>query len=61
MRERRRLARAGLRLADQVAPGEHQRDRLLLDRRRRLVAEGGEGLDDLRAETEVGKGIGGAF
>ena len=51
--ERRRLARAGLRLADQVAPGEHRRDRLLLDRRRRLVADLGERLQDGRRKPQA--------
>ena len=38
-----RLARAGLRLADHVLPVEQVRDRLLLDRARRLVADVAEG------------------
>ncbi len=37
--ERGGLAGAGLRLADHVAPAEQRRDRLLLDRARRLVAD----------------------
>jgi hypothetical protein len=37
-RECRRFAGTGLRQADQVAPLESEGDRLLLDRRRRLVA-----------------------
>ena len=44
-----RLAGAGRRLADHVAPGEQQRDRLALDGRRRLIAHiaygAGQGLD----------------
>ena len=54
-REGRRLAGAGGGLAEQVAAGEDRRDRLGLDRRRLLVAEGGEGAEELGAQAEVGE------
>jgi hypothetical protein len=38
-RERRRLAGAGLRAGHEIAPCEHQRNGLLLHRRRLLIAE----------------------
>ena len=57
-RERRRLAGAGGRLAEQVAPVEQRRDRLALDRRRLLVAEGGERVEQLGAQPEVGERAG---
>ena len=52
-RERRGLAGAGGRLAEQVAPFQQRRDGLALDRRGLLVAEGGEGGDQLGGEGEV--------
>jgi len=44
--EGRGLARAGLRLADHVLAVEEVRDRLLLDRAGRFVAEVAEGGED---------------
>ena len=55
-RERRRLAGAGLRAAEQVAAREDVRDRLRLDRRRRGVALGRDGAQDRRDQPELGKG-----
>ncbi len=52
------LSGAGLRLPDEVASGEHERNGPLLNGRRRLVSEGGEGLDDLGAKAEVGEWVG---
>ena len=46
------LARAGLRLADHVLAVEQVRDRLLLDRARRLVADVAEGGAEMQAERE---------
>ncbi len=54
--EGRRLAGAGLRLADHVVAAEQLRDRLLLDRSRVLVAELVERLLDRRIESEVFEG-----
>ena len=56
-RERRGLAGAGGRLAEQVAAGEQERDRLALDRRRLLVAEVGERLQQLGPKAEVGEPV----
>ena len=53
--EGRRLAGAGGGLAEQVAAGEERRDRLGLDRRRLLVAQGGQGTEQLGAQPEVGE------
>ena len=53
--EGRRLARAGLRLADHVAALEQRRDALLLDRARLLVADVVHGLEGLFGEAEVGE------
>jgi hypothetical protein len=53
--ERRGLAGAGLRLADDVAALEQHRDRLLLDRAGRLVAHVPEGVEDLLGQTEFGE------
>ncbi len=50
------LAGAGLGDAEHVAAGEHMRDGLGLDRRRLGVAGRGDGLEDLVAQSEVGKG-----
>src|SRR4029077_21267208 len=47
------LAGAGLRLADQVAPGQHRRDRLLLDRRRRLVPALGDRPQDRSGQPQA--------
>ena len=61
-RERRRLAGAGLGLAEQIAPVEQQRNRLALDRRRLLVSERGDDVGELALEPERGKGgNGGGF
>ena len=54
-RERRGLAGAGRGLAEQVAAREQRRDRLALDRRRLLVAEAGQRLEQLVAQPEVGE------
>ena len=51
-RERRRLAGARRRLAEQVASRQQERDRLALDRRRLLVAEIVERGQELVAQTE---------
>ncbi len=48
-----RLTGPGLRLADHVVAGEQLRDRLLLDRRRLLVAELVERGGDVLVEAEV--------
>ena len=50
-----RLAGAGGGLAEHVAAGEDRRDGVALDRRRLLVAERGEGGQQLRAQLEVGE------
>ena len=50
------LARAGRGLAEEVAAGDDGRDRLALDRRGLLVAEGREGLQELGAQAESGEG-----
>jgi hypothetical protein len=54
-RERRGLARAGLRGAEHVAAGEQRRDRRRLDRRRRLVADVLQRLQDGGVEAEIGE------
>ena len=54
--ERGRLAGAGLGLADHVAALEQRRDRLLLDRARRLVADVVEGLQEWLGQPELGEG-----
>ncbi len=54
-REGGRLARAGLRLPDEVAPLEQVRDRGELDRRGCLVADVLEGGEDGRREAEIGE------
>jgi hypothetical protein len=51
-----RLARAGSGLAEQVAALDQGRDRLLLDRRRLLVAESGQCPQQLRPQAEVLEG-----
>ena len=51
--ERRRLAGAGLRLADHVAAREQRRDRLLLDRARRLVADIAQGREHGLGQPEL--------
>ena len=53
--ERRRLARAGLGLADDVAALEHRRDRLLLDRGRLLVADVLEGEQGGVGQAQIGE------
>ena len=47
---------AGLGLADHVAALEQRRDRLLLDRARRLIADVVEGLQERLGQPEVGEG-----
>ncbi len=54
-RKGRRLAGAGLREPDDVPPLEQRGDRRLLDRRRVLVAELLEALQDSLVEPQVGK------
>ena len=54
--ERRGLARAGLRLADDVAALEHRRDRLLLDGAGLLVPDVAQGLERGLGEAEVLEG-----
>ena len=51
--EGRRLAGAGLGLADHVAALQQRRDRLLLDRARRLVADVGERLERRGRKAEI--------
>jgi len=46
------VCRSGLRRPDQVAPGQQRRNRLRLDRRRFLVAAGGERGEQRRGEIE---------
>ena len=60
-RERRGLAGAGRGLAEQVVAGEQQRDRLALDRRRLLVAEVVERLEQLGSQAEVAERHSGFF
>ncbi len=55
--ERRRLARAGLRLADHVLAREQDGDRLRLDRRGFLEAQPRHGFEQLGGETEFGEGF----
>ena len=54
-RERRGLAGAGLRQADDVAAGQQRRDGRGLDGGRLLVADVGQRLEHLVAEPEVGE------
>jgi hypothetical protein len=58
-RERRRLARAGLRRAEHVAPRQQRRDRRRLDRRRRLVADVLQRLQDGASRPRSAKRGGG--
>ena len=50
-----RLARARLRLADHVAALQQRRDRLFLDRARRLVADVLQGVERGLGEPEIGE------
>src|SRR5262249_24966767 len=54
-RKRSGLAGAGLREAYEIAPLEHDRDGLGLDRGRRFVTLGGKRLEDRRRDAEVFK------
>ena len=54
--ERGRLAGAGLRLPDDVAPGEQRGDRARLDGRGRFVADLGDGGEECWGKAEVGEG-----
>ena len=54
-RERGGLAGAGLGDAEEVAPGQRDRDGLRLDGGRRLVAFALQRLQDRRSEAEIGK------
>ena len=54
-RERRRLARAGLGLAEQIRASEDGGNGLRLDRRGRFVADVFQGGDDGFAQAELGK------
>ena len=58
-RERGRLAGAGLRRAEHVAPGQQRRNRRGLDRRRGLVAHVAHRLQHGVVEAEIGEGEGG--
>jgi hypothetical protein len=58
-RERRGLARTGLRLAQHVAAREQRGYRRLLDRRRRFVADGAHGGEHGFAQAETVEGYGG--
>ena len=53
--ERRRLTRSGLRLPNDVVALEQGRDRLLLNRARRLVSDVVDGLEDVGVESKIGK------
>ena len=53
--EGRGLAGAGRRLPEHVAPAEHLRNRLALDRRRLLVPQVGEHRDQLRTQPQLRK------
>ena len=53
--ECRRLARAGRSLSEQVPPGDEVRDGLPLDRRRLLVAQIGQGREDLGPQAQRGE------
>ena len=55
-RERRRLAGAGLGDAEHVAPGEHVRDGLVLDRSGSFVTSRRNGGENLVGQAEMGKG-----
>ncbi len=50
-----RLARSGLRDADQVAPHQHRRNGLALDRRRIVVTGIADGFQKLVGQAEIGK------
>ena len=50
-----RLARAGLRLPEQVAAAEQQRDRFTLHGRRLFVTEGGHDIGEFRSKSKCGK------
>ena len=54
--ERRRLARAGLREADDVGAGHHRRNGRRLDGRGRFVADVGYGLQHRGVNLQVGEG-----
>jgi len=54
--ERRRLAGAGLREADDIPAGQQRGDRRRLDRGRRLVADVAQSLEYRIAQSEVGEG-----
>ena len=51
--EGRGLAGAGLRLAEQVPPGQQMGDALALNGRRHLVAQGLDGIEDDRGQPEL--------
>ena len=53
--ERRRLPGSGLGLPDHVVALEQGRDRLLLNRTRRLVSDVMDGLEDVGLEAKIGK------
>ena len=53
--EGRRLAGSGLRLADHVAALQQRRDRLFLDRARRLVADVAQRVQRGLGEPELGE------
>jgi sugar/nucleoside kinase (ribokinase family) len=53
----RGLAGPGLGLPDHVASLEQRRDRLLLDRRRALIAQMGERVEDRLGEAQLGEGV----
>ena len=55
--EGRRLAGSGLRLAEDVSPGEERWDGSGLDRRRSFVADFLDCVEDLGRETEFGEGL----
>ena len=57
MRERRRLAAAGLRLADHVLARQQHGDRRRLDGRSLLEAQARHGLEHFRGEPEFGEGF----
>ena len=54
-REGRRFARAGLRLTDEIATCQQQRDRLLLNGGRRFIAHLVQQLDEWRAQAQLGE------
>jgi hypothetical protein len=55
--KRRRFAGPGRGAADQIAAGEHHRDRLRLDRRRPRVPHVPDGLGQRRDEVELALGV----